>query len=82
MYATFAARWNFGDPEIIEYWILNKDQRWHDVVRGDGGSYSPGGPPDIDSEPGESREAFEIRVRSYLADWERQQAAPPSEDRN
>jgi broad specificity phosphatase PhoE len=69
MYATFALRWNFGDTECLDWWILQDDDRWHDIVRGDGGSYSPGGPGDIESEPGETEETFKARVKEAARSW-------------
>lgn len=69
MYATFALRWNFGDREVCDWWILEDDERWHDVVRGDGGSYSPGGPGDIEAIPGETREDFKIRAKAAARTW-------------
>ncbi len=72
MYATFAMRAQIGGrgKPFCEYWILEDDQSWHDVVRGDGGSYSGGGPDDLEMKPGESKKAFETRVQESMFEWE------------
>lgn len=45
-----------------QYWILRHDQDWHDAVRGDGGSYMPGGPADFEGRPNETLEQLESRA--------------------
>lgn len=76
MYATFALREQVGgrgEPDL-SYWILDDDERWHDVVRNDGGSYRPGGPDDMQAKKGESKEAFADRVESAAKKWKRENA--------
>lgn len=75
MYATFALRWNFGDPEVMEYWILDDDERWHDIVRGDGGTYSPSGISEMEALPRETRAAFRDRVKARVKQWEAENPA-------
>ena len=69
MHATFALRWNYGDPEVVEYWIIEEDQEWHELVRGDGASYSPGGPRPIHAEPSETRESLTARAKAAAQAW-------------
>ena len=76
MYATFALREQVGgrgEPSL-ESWILNDDERWHDVVRCDGGSYRAGGPADMEAKKGESKKAFAARVETAAKKWERENA--------
>jgi hypothetical protein len=63
--AVFANRWNFGDEEYLEWWILSGDERWHDVVAGDGGSYSDVGVADMYPQDGENLQDFKSRVRNF-----------------
>ncbi len=68
-YATFAWQWNFGDPPLLDWWILEDDQSWHDAVRGDGHSYGAGPKPlphDMIQEEGESDDGFKERVFSMV----------------
>lgn len=72
MYATFALREEVGgrgEPYLCS-WILQDDKEWHDVVRGDGGSYRSGGPDDLEMNPGESETEFSQRVDQYMSEWE------------
>ena len=73
MYATFALREQVGGrgSPYLNYWILEDDENWHDVIRGDGGSYRPGGPKGMRAKKGESKEAFAARIMSAAAKWER-----------
>ena len=67
-YATFAMKWNYGDSPVCVWWILQNDESWHDVVRGDGSSYSPGGPEDMLPMDGESMAEFRNRVDTAARD--------------
>ncbi len=73
-YATFAMRAQVGGrgKPFPQYWILKDNELWHDVVRGDGGSYSDGGPSDLEMKTGESKKEFETRVQKYMSEWEAQ----------
>jgi len=72
MKAIFALRAQIGGRgrPALDWWVLGEDENWGDIVRGDGGSYSPGGPNDLFSTPGESVEAFRERVRSEAKRWD------------
>jgi len=71
MYTTFAMQQQVGGRgnPFLQYWILEDDKCWHDVVRGDGGSYSGGGPNDIEAMPGETVNAFAKRVKGIVDKW-------------
>lgn len=59
MYAAYAVD---QKSNSVEYWILQDDEQWHDVVRGDGASYSPASQDFEYPLEGESKEDFERRV--------------------
>lgn len=72
--AEFARRTSLPECPVL-YWILEDYQNWHDVVRGDGGCYSPDGPETCFSLPGETRKLFELRVLNALNSWHESQNA-------
>lgn len=61
MYAAFAVD---QLTNSVEYWILEDDQGWHEVVRGDGASYRPASKNYEYPLEGESREDFEKRIEA------------------
>ena len=71
-YATFAREQEPHGPGVVRVWILKDSERWHDAVRGDGISYSPDGPADIESLVGETEAQFRRRVNRVLDKWDRE----------
>jgi hypothetical protein len=70
--ASFALREQVGGrgEPYLTYEILRPWERWHDKVRGDGGSYRSGGPKDVFSFPNESLANFQQRVSQIAKEWE------------
>lgn len=65
--AEFAYQQGIGsDENTLDYWILEKDDNWHDSVRGDGHSYRPAGIESLTQNEGESEEEFKKRVEQVF----------------
>lgn len=64
MYAAFAID---QSTNSVEYWILEDDERWSEVVRGDGASYRPASKNFEYPLEGESKEDFEKRVETIAS---------------
>ncbi len=55
--------------EYVEFWVLKEGESWHNAVRGDGGSYRPGGPETLRQAPGETSAAFQARAEQAARDY-------------
>lgn len=68
MYATFALQEQVGGrgKPFLVYWILEDDEQWHNVVRGDGHSYRPSGRLDMKMYSGETKEQFIEKIQRII----------------
>ena len=66
MYAAFAV--NQLDNNI-KVWLLEDDECWSDIVRGDGASYRPATQNYEYPHEGETRQDFEARVEGIVQHW-------------
>lgn len=64
MYAAFAID---QATNSVEHWILEDDERWSEVVRGDGASYRPASKNFEYPLEGESKEEFGKRVAAIAS---------------
>lgn len=75
IYATFALQEQIGgrgDPFIV-WWIMEEEDDWHEIVRGDGHCYRGGGPDDIEALQGETPNEFVKRIKFAVKKWEENQ---------